>query len=294
MGRADLIHGPDFVLPPAALRAKRIVTIHDLAYLTHPDCAQPGIVAFLSAAVPRALRAADHIIAISEYTASGLMDRYDVPRERINVIYPGVDATFTPQRDKQAIQQVMRAYELEQPFILAVSTIEPRKNYTRLIEAFAAATRQSEGPRMLIIAGRKGWLYEDVFATVERYQLASRVRFLDYVPEEQLPALYHAATALAMPSLTEGFGMPVVEAMASGTPVICSTGGALPEVAGDAAMLVAPDDVAALADELARVTADVALREQLIARGLARAQRFQWEAAARAHFAVYHQTASGR
>ena len=288
-GACDLIHGPDFVLPPA-LFARRIVTIHDLAYMRNPEAAQPGIAAYLSTEVPRALRAADHIIAVSEATARDLADQFSVSPRQISVVYPGVDDAFTSPVDDLIVEELRRSYQLTLPFILAVGTIEPRKNYQRLITAFADATHRPDGPPLLVFAGRRGWLYDDVLQAASRADIAGRVRFLDYVPDRQLPALYHAAAALAMPSLYEGFGIPIIEAMATGTPVICSTTGALPEVVGDAAILVDPLDVEGLRDALLLVFRDAARRRELIERGYSRARLFTWERAAEAHLQVYRRT----
>jgi glycosyltransferase involved in cell wall biosynthesis len=290
-GSVRVFHGPDFILPPA-VRARRVVTIHDLAFLTNPECAVPSLVAYLSAAVPRALHRADRIIAVSRHTADDLVERLRVPVEQIDVIHLGISPAFTPRVDPAAVAALRAKYGLDRRFILAVGTIEPRKNYETLIRAFAAARRAPSGPRLLVIAGKPGWLYEGVFHAVESAGLGDAVKFLDYLADGELPTLYHAADALAMPSIYEGFGIPVVEAMASGTPVICSTGGSLPEVAGDAALLVAPTDEVALAEALERVSGDEGLRATLRERGLLRATRFNWEAAARAHLAVYH--AAGR
>ena len=293
MGPADVIHGPDFVLPPAIF-ARRVVTIHDLAYLRYPEFAQPGITAFLSTEVPRALRAADHIIAVSETTASDLIQRLAVSRERISVIYPGVDSIFTHPAGDPSLQETRRLFQLAEPFILAVGTIEPRKNYEALIRAFAEASRQPDGPRLLVFAGRRGWDSDSILNAGSRFQAAGKIRFLGYVPDDKLAVLYQAATALAMPSHYEGFGVPLVEAMASGTPVIASTGGSLPEIAGDAALLVAPEDIDGLKDALLQISGDADLRARLIAHGRARSQLFTWEAAARAHLRIYHEAVRRR
>lgn len=286
-GPLDVFHGPDFVLPPV-LRARSVVTIHDLAFLTHPECAMPALTAYLSIAVPRAVRAADRIITVSQATANDLTERLAVPPEKITTAYPGLDPRFTPDRDEVAIEALRLKYGIQRPSILAVSTIEPRKNYERLIAAFAQATHEPDGPQMLVIAGRKGWLYDGVFEAVEKHQLGERVKFLDYISDDELPLLYKAADVLAMPSLSEGFGIPVAEAMASGTPVVCSTGGSLPEIAGDAALTVDPYDIDDLAAALLRLTRDIALRDTLVTRGLARTKAFSWDLSARAHLDVYH------
>lgn len=291
IGRTDVVHGTDFILPPAA--ARRVVTIHDLAYLTHPHYALPSNVAYLTAVVPRSVRGADRVIAVSQRTADDLVERLAVPREKVHVIHLGISPAFAAERDEAAVEHVRRAYGLRAPFVLAVGTIEPRKDYETLIKAFAAARSEPDGPKMLVIAGRPGWLYEGVYAAVERLKLGDAVKLLDYVPDADLPALYHAASAVAMPSIYEGFGIPVVEAMACGTPVVCSTGGSLPEIAGDAALLIPPGDVDALANALARILRDADLRTALRARGLERARHFTWERAAAEHVAVYHEAMGG-
>jgi glycosyltransferase involved in cell wall biosynthesis len=286
-GQVDVFHGTDFALPPA-LGLPRVVTIHDLAFLTHPQYATPSLARYLAAVVPRSLQRADAIIAISETTAADIVAQYGVARDRITVIAPGVDASLAPITDRQTLATIDAHYRLEHPLALAVGTIEPRKRYDHLIAAFAQARQRPGGPRMLAIAGRRGWLYESVFQAVEEHHVSDTVRFLDYVPEDDLVALYSTADVLAMPSAYEGFGIPVIEAMACGVPVICSDGGALPEAAGDAALIVPVDDIAALADALVAVTSETSRQEAMRARGLARAPEFTWERVARRHLEVYH------
>lgn len=293
MGRADVIHGPDFILPPA-LRARRVVTVHDLAFLTHPECAVPKLVEYLSRVVPRALRVADHIISVSQRTADDLHALLGVPREKITVIPLGVDPAFTRPVDASAVTALREKYDLAGPVALAVGTIEPRKNYEGLVAAFERARREQDGPRTLVIAGRKGWLYDGVFAAVEKCGLREHVRFLDYIPDGELAMLYTAAAVVAVPSLYEGFGIPVLEAMASGTPVVCSDGGSLPEVAGDAALVVPVGDTDALTAALVRASADGELRAGMIERGRERVKAFTWDVTARAHVRVYHETAKAR
>jgi glycosyltransferase involved in cell wall biosynthesis len=289
-GRADVLHAPDFSLPPT-LGARTVVTIHDLAFMTHPECAVPSLRAYLNRVVPRAVKRADHIIAVSQRTADDLVELLGVAPKKITVIHLGIDPSMRRITDAAALADAQERYGLRLPFALAVGTIEPRKNFARLIEAFDLARRQAGGPAQLVIAGRKGWLYDDVFETVERLGLGDAVRFLDYVPDADLATLYSLAAVVTMPSLYEGFGIPVVEAMACGVPVVASTGGSLPEIVGDAGLLAASDDVSALANALARAVGDAALRERLITAGYARARTFDWDAAARQHIAVYHAVA---
>lgn len=292
-GNVDVLHAPDFSMPPA-LRTPRVVTIHDLAFLTHPECALPSLVDYLNRVVPRAVRAATRLIAVSQNTADDLVNYLGVERERISVIHLGIDPRFRRVEDQRVLRALDTRLGLEHPLALAVGTIEPRKNYERLIAAFARARREPGGPRMLAICGRKGWLYEGTFAAVEQWGVGDGVRFLDNVSDSDLPALYSTADVVAMPSIYEGFGIPVTEAMACGTPVVCSTGGSLPEVVGDAALMVAPEDIAGLADALVKAVTDADARERLVARGLERARSFNWDEAARAHVRVYEQAAKGQ
>ncbi|HLY27042.1 MAG TPA: glycosyltransferase family 1 protein, partial [Aggregatilineales bacterium] len=201
------------------------------------------------------------------------------------VLYSGVNETFKPVGDAAPLQAVRARYGLGQrPFILAVGTLQPRKNYARLIRAFAQI---GEADLALVIAGGRGWLYDEIFAEVQRLGLGPRVIFPGFVADQDLPALYSAAAVLAYPSIYEGFGLPILEAFACGTPVVSSNASCLPEVAGDAALLIDPTDVAALAEALTRALTDTALRAQLTAAGLARAQQFTWQAAAQQLLAEY-------
>lgn len=292
-GPADVLHAPDFSLPPTLL-ARTVVTIHDLAFMTHPECAVPALRRYLNRVVPRAARRADHIIAVSQRTADDLTEVLGVEPKKVTVIHLGVDPSVRRIDDPERLQAALARYGLRQPFALAVGTIEPRKNFARLIEAFSLAKRRGGAPTQLVIAGRKGWLYDDVFETVDRLGLRDEVRFLDYVPDGDLPLLYSLASVVAMPSLYEGFGIPIVEAMACGTPVVASSAGSLPEIVGDAGLLAAPEDVEALADALSRASSDEPLRATLIARGNERARQFDWDEAARQHVAVYHAVARRR
>ena len=277
--------------PAANAAARTVVTIHDLAFMTHPECAVPALRAYLNRVVPHAVRRADHIIAVSQRTAADLVELLGVPPKKISVIHLGVDPSVRRVDDPATLAATEARYGLRRPFALAIGTIEPRKNFARLIEAFSLAHSRPGGPAQLVIAGRKGWLYDDVFAAVERLGLRDAVRFLDYIPDGDLPTLYSLASVVAMPSLYEGFGIPVVEAMACGTPVVASSAGSLPEIVGDAGLLAPPEDVDALADALTRAVSDQALRAELVARGAARVRAFDWDAAARQHVAVYHAVA---
>ncbi len=286
-GRLSLYHAPDFTLPPTLPGTPTLLTVHDLSFVRDPDSAAPGLRTYLNAVVPRSVRRATHILADSQATKDDLQALFGTPAEKITVLYCGVNAEFAPVTDPAQLEAA-RAWAGVggAPFVLAVSTLQPRKNFVRLIQAFA----QLHHPELhLVIAGGKGWLYEAIFAEVARLGLAARVHFPGFAPEPLLPALYSAAHGLAYPSLYEGFGLPMLEAMACGTPVLAANTSCLPEVAGHAALLVNPLEVEALAHGLERLTADTALRTDLRQRGLTRAAQFTWAEAARHLLTVYRQ-----
>lgn len=280
-GSIDLFHSPDFTLPPVRRGTRTLLTVHDLSFIRDPASALPVLRQYLNAVVPRSVARADHVLADSQATRADLMELYHTPSEKISVLYSGVNSVFRPITDPQRLATVRAKYQLgETPFILAVGTLQPRKNYVRLIQAFSALRPSRESVR-LVIAGGRGWLYDSIFAEVERLKLQGRVVIPGFVEDADLPALYSAARVLAYPSLYEGFGLPMLEAMACGTPVVTSTASCLPEVAGGAALCVPPTDVDALTQALDQVVNDEAVRTELIGQGLARAQEFTWEKAAR-------------
>jgi glycosyltransferase involved in cell wall biosynthesis len=306
-GRIDLLHAPDFVLPPT--RARTLLTIHDLSFLVHPECHLPSMVRYLSSAVPRSVRRADAVLADSEATRRDLVRLLATDPARVTIVYPGVAPRFRPLPLAET-EPLAQRLSLPEHFLLFVSTIEPRKNLVRLLEAFALLLGEigeigdwrlaidSSNPQSpisnlhLVIAGRRGWLYEDVFAAIERLGLGGRVRVLDFVDDNDLPALYNLAWAFAYPSIYEGFGLPALEAMACGTPVITANNSSLPEVVGDAALLAPAEDVVALAEALGRATTDEALRARLRIAGPQRAQQFTWQRAAQQVLACYRHMAA--
>ncbi len=293
-GPCDLYHATDFVLPPLRNGTPGVLTVHDLSFERDPDSAPPRLIPFLRRVVPDSARRAAHIIADSRATARDLAALYDIPAEKITVIYSGVDGRFTPYQDTLYMQR-RRAYVLKKygigdaPFVLTVGTLQRRKNHLRLVQAFAKliSARSAAHAPLLVIAGGKGWLYDEVRAEVQRLGLGERVRFIGYVEDMDLPHLYRAATVFAFPSTYEGFGLPLLEAMASGVPVVTSNVSSLPEVVGDAGLQVDPLDVDALARALEQALNDEVWRRHCIARGLARAAQFTWQRAAEQLLAVY-------
>ncbi len=285
-GPVDVFHAPDYVLPPLR-QGKKVVTIHDLSFLRYPEGAEPRLAAYLSRSVPHSVREADLVLGDSENTRQDIIELLGVHPDRVEVVYPGVGREFRIIEDRQALEPVARAYGIHLPFILSVGTLEPRKNLGTLLDAYALLRRGSSLDHKLVIAGGKGWLYDGVFSHVEELALKNDVLFLDYVPEEHLPALYNLSDLLVFPSLYEGFGLPPLEAMACGTPVITSDGSSLPEVVGEAGLMVPARDCAALAAMMGRVLSDSELRGELVTRGLVRAAQFTWEAAGKRLLTIY-------
>ena len=288
-GPLDLLHATDFVLPPSSARRK-LVTVHDLAFLFYPDAAMPSLHHYLNVVVPRSVRRADALVADSRHTAQDLNEQWQVPLDRITVVQGAVDHThFRPVHDPQQLAEVRQRYGLGQrPYILALSRLEPRKNFVRLIEAFAAARAEAQLPHRLVIGGRKGWLYESIFARVQELGLAEDVLFPGFVAEADLPALYSGAAFFAYPSLYEGFGLPIVEAMACGAPVLTGDNSCLPEAGGPGAIYVRAEDVASIAEGIVRLATDEGLAARLAAAGKEHAGGFTWERSAQQLLSAYH------
>ncbi len=290
LGKLDLFHSPDFVLPPV-LSGRKVLTVHDLSFLRVPECAHPVLRRYLLDVVPRSVRRADLVLADSHSTRHDVIELLAVPPERVRVVYAGVEDRFRPVGEPGELDAVRLQYRLERPFILGLGTLEPRKNFTGLIEAYAALRERRRLPHDLVIVGGKGWLYEPIFERVESLGLGDRVRFLGHVPDADLPALYSLAACFAYPSFYEGFGIPVLEAMACGTPVVTARTSSLPEVAGEAAVYVDPYNTESLVEGLDRALHDEALRATLREGGRERAQSFTWERAGRELLEAYRAVA---
>ncbi|MBI2755791.1 MAG: glycosyltransferase family 4 protein [Chloroflexi bacterium] len=287
-GRVDLFHSPDFVLPPVR-RARTILTVHDLAFLLRPECAESKLRAYLEQVVPRSVNRADYVIADSENTRTDLVVLLGVDPDRITVVPGGVDPRFRPVNDPL---QLARARERlgvgDAPFVVALGVLEPRKNLPRLMDAFAIAKSRGRIPRhKLVLAGGKGWLVEGILEHHQRSPYQGDILLPGFVADDLLPAVYSAADVLAFPSLYEGFGLPILEAMACGTPVVSSRSSCLPEVAEGAALMVDPEDADGIATELERAILDGPLRAELRALGLERSRGYTWGRAAHRLLDVY-------
>jgi glycosyltransferase involved in cell wall biosynthesis len=288
-GPLDLFHATDFVLPPSGA-ARKLLTIHDLAFLFYPDAAMPGLHRYLNVVVPRSVRRADGVIADSHHTAHDLIEQWAVPPDRITVVQGGVDhSRFQPVTDATPIGAVRRRNGLaERPYILALSRLEPRKNFVRLIEAFAQARAAGKLPHRLVIGGKQGWLYEPIYARVQELGLAEHVHFPGFIADEDLPAIYSAAAFFTYPSLYEGFGLPIIEALACGAPVLTGDNSCLPEAGGPGALYVRADNTESIAAGILRLASDRALAAQLAEAGRRHAQQFTWQRSAEQLWAAYN------
>ncbi len=282
---ADLLHGPANALPLVRYGLPGVVTVHDLAIYDHPEWFPTGQWFATHVVVPRSIRGARLVICPSKATRLAVVRLMDIEPERCRVIPHGVEAEFGLPVSETIRSGVRETYALPERYLLQVGTVQPRKNYVTTLRALARIPVAERIP--LLVAGGFGWSYEPVVRAVEALGLRSWVRFIGYVSPGELPALYQLARAVAFPSYDEGFGLPVLEAFAAGVPIAASTGGAIPEVAGEAALLSAPDDEAALAENLRRLIHDDALRERQIAAGRVRAALYTWAGCAAAHRAAY-------
>jgi glycosyltransferase involved in cell wall biosynthesis len=284
-GPVDIFHSPDFVLPPVR-RARTLLTVHDLSFMRYPQCADAHLRVYLNKVVPRSMHRAHLVLADSQHTKDDLVELLDVNADKIEVIYPGVEERFRPTKDQALLEKVRKRYNLPPRFILGLGTLQPRKNFTRLIRAYSLLITRYPSLHLVIVGG-KGWLYEEIYATVERLGLEEKVIFPGFVADGDLPALYSLADLFAFPSLYEGFGLPPLEAMACGTPVITSDASSLPEVVGEAGLMVEATDVEALAEAMKRTLENDALREGMIAKGVDQARKFTWKEAASRLLSLY-------
>jgi glycosyltransferase involved in cell wall biosynthesis len=283
--KVDVFHSPDFI-PPLRAGGPSVITIHDLAFLIYPHFLTKDSARYYGQ-IDRAVRRADRVIAVSESTKGDLIRMLGTPEDKIRVIYEAADPLFQPEDRAGALEQVQALFELPGDFILFVSTIEPRKNVTGLLRAYRRLRDDYKLTPVLVLVGARGWLCNEVDELVDKLDLRPYCFFLGSVGSHDLSHLYNAATCLVHPAFYEGFGLPPLEAMACGTPVIVSNVSSLPEVVGDAALLVNPENDEEITVALWRLLTDRVLWTELREKGLCRAAAFSWERAAQQTMAVY-------
>ncbi len=283
--RLALLHSPDFI-PPFRFPGLSVITVHDLAFLIYPQILTRESIRYYGQ-IEEAVERADHIIAVSEWTKKDLMERLGVPEAKITVVYEAAEEVYHPIDPQEARRRVQELFSIGERFILFVSTIEPRKNVPTLLKAFKIVRERCREEIKLVLVGGKGWLSERVFEMVDELNLRRDVLFLGFVPAERLLYLYNAASLLAHPALYEGFGLPILEAMACGLPVVASNVASIPEVTGSAALLVDPEDEEALAAAMRRILKEPEIAQELREKGLKRASLFSWKKTAVQTLQVY-------
>jgi glycosyltransferase involved in cell wall biosynthesis len=290
--RVTLFHAPHYVLPPL-VRCRSVVTIHDCIHLMFPQYLPNRLaLSYARTSIALATRRANRVLTVSESSKRDILRFVDLPPDRIDVIYNAYDERFAVEPREEDVIRVRERYQLHDEFVFYAGPVKPHKNLERLIVAFDLVRKRGLDRLKLVLIGDEISRYASLRRAVHQHQLHKYVRFLGYLPEETLAVMYRLAGVFVFPSLYEGFGLPPLEAMASGTPVVTSNVSSLPEVAGDAAMLVDPRDPHAIADGIYRLLTDERLRRELRTRGLARARQFSWEASVRRVHAIYQEVAN--
>jgi glycosyltransferase involved in cell wall biosynthesis len=287
---ADVFHGTQIVAP-LFCPVPSVITIHDLSSISFPQTFRWYNRLYLTWAARISARRASRILAVSEFTKREVVRLLGVPPEQIVVTHNACDARFHPP-DPAELAEFKRRRGLPERFILFIGTLEPRKNLPTLFDAYARIASRADAP--LIVGGGKGWLYDPIFAKAESLGLGDRLRFVGYIDEAEKPLWLAAATVFTYPSLFEGFGIPPLEAMACGTPVVVSDSSSLPEVVGDAGLIVPTTDADALGAALLQLLRDSDLRADMRERGLRQARRFSWRETAQRTLAAYHDACAGR
>ncbi|MEK7833528.1 MAG: glycosyltransferase family 1 protein [Acidobacteriota bacterium] len=291
--RIDVLH-VQYTAPPFC-SVPVVATIHDLAFEHMPETFTRRGSFQLKLTVRRTAQRAVRIATVSEYSRQDLLRTYKLPPEKVAVTYNGIDAHFTAQASPNETEDVQQRFGISRDYLLAVGSLQPRKNLVRLVRAYAKLRTENENFQpQLVIVGRKLWLADEIFAEVRRQEWADDVILTGYASDEDLPKLYRQATAFVYPSLFEGFGLPPVEAMACGTPVVTSNVSSLPEVTGEAALLIDPLDQGSIEAALLEIMGDQGLRARLREQGIKQAGKFTWRAAAEKTLQLYRESYGGR
>jgi len=284
--KINVYHGPNYVLP-VLTRAGKVLTIYDMTLFDSSKWYKPISRLRVQKLIKLSTKKANKIIAGSKNTKQDIIKILKLPCDKIKVIYIGIDDIYSPIADKYKLGNIKNKYKIDSKFILHVGSLQARKNIPRLIEAYSKLPVELLEKYQLVIAGKRSWKVEKIFAKVKQLKLEDRVVFTGFVADDDLPLLMNAAALLAFPSLYEGFGIPPLEAMACGTPVVASNTSSIPEVVGDAALLFDPYNVEEITEAMYRVLTDEQLRDKLRQRGIERVKQFSWENAARETLQVY-------
>ncbi len=281
----DIIHGPRCVLP-LLCKIKSVVTIHDLAFLFFPEVMKFNLLNYWSVFVKRSALKADHIISVSESTRKDIIRLFNIAEHKITITHEACNNRFKRIEDESALNRISQKYDLPERFILYIGTIEPRKNLNVLLEAMDILKKKTLNIK-LVIVGKKGWLYAGFYDTLQRLGLENNVIFTGYVPTEDLPGIYNLAEVFVYPPKYEGFGLPLLEAMSCGVPVIASNISSIPEVLGGAGILVRPDEPIEFARKIYELLTDKEVSAKLSSRGFERIKCFSWEKVAKETLKVY-------
>lgn len=267
----------NFIVPPG-VKGKTLAIVHDMAYMAYPETVRKRTRRFLESSMEKSCKRADHIITISKFSKREIMKYIPIKEDRISVVFHGVDFDrFHSNYGEKEIEQTKKKYSINGKYILYLGTIEPRKNIKRLIESYALLKQEKKDQPQLILAGGKGWLCDEIYESVSRLHLEDCVKFLGYVPDEVAPKLLCGAEMFVFPSLYEGFGLPVLEAMACGVPVVAADAASLPEVAQNAAVLVDPMDIQCMKEGMAVLLENESMRNKLREAGMEHVKQFTWE-----------------
>lgn len=284
---SDITHFFNYIVPPF-VHGKKVVTIHDMVYKAFPETMNSKTRILLNLAMNKSMKRADAVVTDSEFSRSEIIKYFPQYRDKVEVVPCGVDCDmFKPIQDRSIIEKVKANHNIKGKYFLYLGTLEPRKNLTRLVKAYEILSRRKEDCPLLVLAGGKGWLYDEIFEEVNKSGLGDKVIFTQYIPGEEICPLMNGAEAFVFPSLYEGFGMPPLEAMACGTPVIVSGSASLPEVVGDCGLIVDAYSEESLADAMGKIADNEELRKQLSEKGIIRAREFSWKKSAEKLYTIY-------
>ena len=283
----DVLHSPDFI-PPAFGARRRLITVHDLNFLLFPEYVSPESHQYYTQQIKWAVDKADHISADSHHTKADLIELMQLSPDKITTIHLAAKSVFTQVQSQTAINATLEKYKLPNGFILFVGTLSPRKNARTLIHAYYHMLHESRIDVPLVLIGSKGWQYEELASTIKELKLSKYIQVLNNIYDEDLARLYSAAGVFALPSYYEGFGLPPLEAMHCGCPVVVSDRGSLPEVVGDAGIILDPDDVEQWAETLVLVLTNQEVRKSLVSAGSTQAKKFSWQKTAEATLKLYN------